>query len=54
MTPDEAVEKLDAIDAEDKEIAHGQADNILVQSVSQPIRDAYIRLLERADGFWYA
>lgn len=54
MTEDEAVAKLDAIGTDSKEDAHIDADRILIAFVPPIVREAYINVIERAGGFWYA
>lgn len=51
MTPEEAVAALDAIDGADGEVAHGEADDILLELVPVEVREARVRLVKRA-RFW--
>ena len=44
---DEAIRALDTIDARDPEIAHSQADDILLHLVPMEVRHAYERLIGR-------
>lgn len=53
-TPEEAIRALDAINDDDPESAHLDADKILREAVPQEVADAYERLVERTGGFWYA
>lgn len=53
MDSKEAVKALNDIDTSDFERAHLWADDILLRSVPQEIRDAYLELAERA-RFQYA
>jgi hypothetical protein len=53
VTPEEAVAALDAITTTDAEYAHGEADEIL-QSLHPEVSAAYDRVVERADGWWFA
>lgn len=53
MTPEEAVEALDAIDPKgDPERAHDEADRILLHTVPQEVREAYQRVVSRSP--WWA
>jgi hypothetical protein len=52
MTRAEAVRRLDALDAKDPEVAHSDADGILLALVGADVRAAYQRLVERAK--WWA
>ena len=45
------VEELDAIDADDGETGHADADQVLLKAVPPEVREAYVRVMERA-GFW--
>lgn len=47
-----AVADLDEINAGDPEVAHSQADAVLLRFVPEAIREAYGRVQERAD--WWA
>jgi hypothetical protein len=49
---DAAVAKLDAIDAGDPEMAHGEADEILLSVVPGEVLHAYVRLTRRCS--WWA
>lgn len=53
MDEAEAIAKLDAIDGSDGEGAHATADEVLLALVSPEAREAYDRVVERAD-FWDA
>jgi hypothetical protein len=54
MSEEEAVRELDAMDdGYDQEIAHGDADEILLKFVPKSVADAFERCRERV-GFWYA
>lgn len=52
MTPQQAVEALDAINVSDPELAHVTADNILRILVPSEVEAALDRLYERAP--WWA
>jgi hypothetical protein len=52
VTIDEAVEKLDAINASDPEAAHGIADEILLSLLPLEVNQAYTRLVQRCR--WWA
>lgn len=54
MTPEEAVQALDALPGRDAEGEHGTAENILLAFVPAEVRDAYQRAAARAGGYWYA
>jgi hypothetical protein len=49
---DAAVAKLDAMDSSDPELAHQEADLILLDFVPEEIADAYRRLVRRCA--WWA
>lgn len=51
LTTEEAVALLDAIDGRDGEGAHVEADRVLVRLVDPRVREAYDRVVDRAD-FW--
>lgn len=58
MSEKEAVERMDAIEAGDTEIAHGEADDVLLEFLQA---NGYVKLVaawrrcdQRAGGFWYA
>lgn len=51
---DEAVAALDAIDGQDPERAHGDADVILENLAPADVKEALDRLHARARGWWYA
>lgn len=51
-TTAEIIEALDAIDPGDPELAHGQADDLLLEAVPAEIRDAYKRVADRCH--WWA
>ena len=58
MTQDEAIKKLDAMNARgNQEQLHGEADEILLRYLkhhdAQEVAEAYARARERV-GFWYA
>ena len=48
------IEALDAIDGDDPESAHDEADKILQEAVPAEVREAYKRVEARSGGFWYA
>ena len=52
MTEDEAIAVLDGLTGQDPEHDHGTADGVLMEMVSPAVREAYDRLVERAD--WWA
>lgn len=54
LTPEEAIEALDAISGDDPEGAHIEADAVLLAAVDESVFAAYERLQERAAGWWYA
>jgi hypothetical protein len=58
QTPNDAIEALSAIDHGDKEVAHSQADRILLDLLSaqgmQGVAHAYEQCKKRVGGFWYA
>lgn len=58
LTKKQATEALDAIQPGtknvDPEIAHWEADKILLAVVTPEIREAYERVIERAGAWWYA
>lgn len=43
------IEELDAIAGDDPEVAHSQADGLLLEAVPTEIRDAYKRLVDRCE-----
>ena len=47
-----AIADLDAIDGSDPNHAHRVADAIILNLVSPAVREAYVRLIERAE--WWA
>lgn len=49
-----AVALLDAIDTSDPERAHAEADEILARNADPLVREAYVRVIDRTDGWWYA
>lgn len=49
----EAISMLDKLNS-DPETAHYAADEIVLAVVSQEVKDAYERAVERAGGWWYA
>jgi hypothetical protein len=49
---DELVAALDAVDAVDPEVAHGDADRLLLEFVPPRVEAAYERLVERCR--WWA
>jgi hypothetical protein len=57
MTPDEAIKKLDALDAEDQESAHVEAEEIVLRLLRHhgfaDVADAFERAKDRV-RFWYA
>lgn len=53
MTIQEAIDALNAISGQDQGGDHGKADGILLQVVDPSVRDAYIRLQDRSEGWWY-
>lgn len=54
MTPEEAIQKLDAIPGDCPEEGHYRADEILLALVPPDVRDAYNRVADRAGAWWYA
>lgn len=54
MTEDEAVSAFDALNTDDPEQAHIDADGILLAAASPAVREAWERARDRARGFWYA
>lgn len=54
MTLAEVVGALDAISGGDPAGAHADADAILQRIVPDEVAAAYTRLVERADGWWFA
>jgi hypothetical protein len=57
MTVEEAVAKLDALETpghRDSEGSHSEADDILLAVVPVEVREAYERVQDRADGWWFA
>lgn len=54
MTPQEAVERLKLLALSgDPEIAHGDADDILLEVVPKEVKETY-EYLRKHVGFWYA
>ena len=49
----DAVERLDALTDADTEVAHIEADAVLLEFVPDEVKSAFIRARERA-GFWYS
>jgi hypothetical protein len=55
MTTDEVIAALDALqDIDDPESQHGDADDLLLKYVPEPVRDAYNRVVKRTGSWWYA
>lgn len=54
MNEAEAIEALDAIDGGDPESAHCEADDVLLKSVPWAVAEAYRRVTERAEDWWFA
>jgi hypothetical protein len=54
MDIEQAIAELDSINGSDPEVAHAAADGVLLAVVSQELRDAYGRVLDRSDGWWFA
>lgn len=54
LTAREATRALQAIDTTDQEAAHDEADKILLSAVHPSVAAAYMDLVKRAGGFWYA
>lgn len=54
MNAREAVAALDAIDVEDPEEAHSQADEIILSNVAVAVEQAYRRVIKRAEWWAYA
>lgn len=52
MTDEEAIRALDNITLDDPEVAHGQADDILLQTLDFRVKDAYERVVDRQR--WWA
>src|SRR5690554_1180466 len=50
--PRNVVDQLDALDVDDPEAAHGEADELLLSLVPAEVADAYRRVVKRAD--WWA
>ena len=53
-TRTEAIAALDAIVGDDPEEAHSDADRILLTAVPAEVREAYDRVVDRADAWWFA
>lgn len=51
MTKAQAIKALNAIDGGDPEVAHSQADDILLAYVPEDVRNAYQALVKRC-GWW--
>jgi hypothetical protein len=55
LTTGEAVKALEAlVGKNDTEKVHREADVILLRAVPREVFDAYARLLDRSEGFWYS
>ena len=58
MTAVEAIEELNNIEKGDTELAHGEADDILLALLRSQgngeVAKAWIAACERVGGFWYA
>lgn len=54
MTPEEAIDLLDTLDAGDPEGAHSSADDILLSLVGPEVKAAYERVVQRCDWWAYA
>jgi hypothetical protein len=52
VTPEEAVIALDNLHVDDPELAHSYADSIVLDAVPREVKDAYHRLVLRAN--WWA
>lgn len=50
----DAVRKLNAINGQDKEVEHSDADTIIVEFLPEEIRQAYQNAQQRSGGWWYA
>ena len=53
LTPEQAIEALDAIRPGDPEHSHIEADEVLLRCVPVEVREAYDRLVEREGGRWW-
>lgn len=58
MNKDETIKKLSAVEADDTEVAHIEADELLLQFLfdcgHQDVAEAYMAVKSRCNGFWYA
>lgn len=52
ITPSEAASRIDALDADDPEAAHGMADDIVLAAAPPEVAAAYWRLVHRSR--WWA
>ena len=57
ITPEEAVRRLNALGdvaRVDPETAHARADHLLLESVPQEVREAYLQVISAADWWSFA
>ena len=58
MTKEEAIKELNSINAGDTELAHVDADNVLINFLLsngyEDIIQAYVEVDKRCGGFWFA